>query len=55
MEKTKASEKSDMVTIRDEQKRKQNDREKQDEKERKKRDSDQDDTEDQPPRLDLKG
>jgi hypothetical protein len=55
MEKTKAGEKSDMVTIREEQKRKQDDRDKEKQYERKKDDSDHNDDADSSPHLDLKG
>jgi hypothetical protein len=55
LSKTKASQKGDMVTIRDEQKRKQDDREKEQNEDREKKDSDQHEDEDSSPRLDLKG
>ena len=55
MGKPKASEKTDMVTIREEQKRKQDEQAKEKKDEREQDDAGQDDAEDSPPHLDLKG
>lgn len=55
MGKTKAGEKSDMVTIREEQKRKQDDRTKHDRNRRKDSHAEQDHDDESSPRLDLTG